>query len=107
MYEQLFNETINFMEFSLEKYDDGYGLYDWQGANLGNIESDRFDSAEGVFQRMGTYINDYMLDDEEWGSYGSVEEALREKPDHPLREMMELIAYHAKEVDLGKAYAMR
>ena len=45
-WEELFDELLDLIEFRLIKYPDGWGLVDRQGANLGDIESDRFDSSE-------------------------------------------------------------
>ena len=54
---------MDLTEFSLIKHKDGWGLYDRQGANLGDIESDRFSNAEQIFERMDVYINDYIIED--------------------------------------------
>ena len=62
-WEQLFNQFMDLTEFSLIKHKDGWGLYDRQGANLGDIESDRFSNAEQIFERMDVYINDYIIED--------------------------------------------
>lgn len=40
-----------------------FALEDHQGANLGDIESDRFDSLGGVLDRMEIYHNDYLYED--------------------------------------------
>ena len=62
-WEQLLNQFMDLTEFSLIKHKDGWGLYDRQGANLGDIESDRFSNAEQIFERMDVYINDYIIED--------------------------------------------
>lgn len=67
-WEKLFDEFLELTEFGLVKYDfdngDGmWGLVDHQGGNLGNIESDRFNSAMQILDRMEIYIEDYFLRD--------------------------------------------
>ena len=59
-YEKLFCSFLDLTEFSLIKYKDGFGLEDRQGANLGDIEGDRFETAEQIFERMSIYIDDYI-----------------------------------------------
>ena len=62
-WEILFDQFLNTIEFRLVKYPDGWGLVDKQGANLGEIESDRFDGAAMILDRLGIYIEDYFVDD--------------------------------------------
>lgn len=63
-WEKLFNEFMELTEFGLVKYDNGsWGVEDFQRANLGNIEGDRFYSAMQIFDRMDVYIEDYFLRD--------------------------------------------
>ena len=72
-YEKLFDEFLDFTEFRLvrhqndyDEYTDEYGhwsLIDSQGANLGNIECDRFKSAAEILDRMDIYIYDYIVED--------------------------------------------
>ena len=62
-YEKLFDSFLDLTEFSLIKYEDGFGLEDRQGANLGDIEDDRFETAEQIFERMSVYIDDYIDED--------------------------------------------
>lgn len=64
--EEMFDWLISFMDFGLVKYTKTgeFGLRDLQGANLGNIESDRFDNAAGIIDRLGIYLHDYFLGDE-------------------------------------------
>ena len=80
-YEKLFDEFLELTEFKLvrhqndyDEYTDEYGhwnLIDNQGANLGDIEGDRFESAAQILDRMTIYINDYIVED--------IEECLEEK----------------------------
>ena len=72
-YEKLFDEFLELTEFKLvrhqndyDEYTDEYGhwnLIDNQGANLGNIESNRFKSAAEILDRMDIYIHDYIVED--------------------------------------------
>lgn len=70
-WESLFEDFLEVTEFTLIKYkttDEEYdpwrwGVYDRQGANLGNIQSDRFTCAEDIFDRMDVYIIDYFYHD--------------------------------------------
>ena len=72
-YEKLFDEFLELTEFKLvrhqndyDEYTDEYGhwnLIDNQGANLGNIEGDRFKSAAEILDRMDIYIHDYIVED--------------------------------------------
>lgn len=62
-WETLFDQLLNTVEFRLVKYSDGWGLVDKQGANLGEIESDRFDGAAIIIDRLDIYIGDYFVDD--------------------------------------------
>lgn len=59
----LFESMLNVMDFKLVKGDDFYGLLDLQGANLGDIESERFTSASQLVERLDIYIADYFLTD--------------------------------------------
>ena len=62
-YEELFDSFLDLTEFSLIKHENGFELEDRQGANLGDIESDRFETAEQIFERMSVYIDDYIDED--------------------------------------------
>ena len=70
-WEQLFEQFLDLTDFTLIKYkttDEEYnpwrwGLYDKQGANLGDIQGDRFTCVEDIFDRMDTYITDYFYAD--------------------------------------------
>ncbi len=84
-WEKLFEEFLDLTEFSLIKHKNPehiveyetpngepdcaveyYGIwsiYDRQGANLGDINSDRFDNAGQILERMDIYIHDYIVED--------------------------------------------
>lgn len=62
-WEELIDEFLNLIEFRLVKYPDGWGLIDRQGANLGDIESDRFNDAVTLIDRLEVYVQDYIVSD--------------------------------------------
>lgn len=67
-WENLFDQFMELTEFGLIKHNDGnddgmWSLIDYQGSNLGDIESDRFNNAMQIFDRMDIYIEDYFLRD--------------------------------------------
>lgn len=114
-YENLFDSFLSITDFRLVKYLDGFGLIDLQGADLGEIESDRFKTAADIFDRMDIYINDYFIND--------IDELLDEKdievtwnndymsyleyakpllPEYPFEfDILDMICYHANEIDLN------
>lgn len=58
---EMFNTILAIEEFGLIKYKDGtWGLFDGQGANLGDIESDRFNTMAEILDRMEIYHIDYF-----------------------------------------------
>jgi hypothetical protein len=81
-YTELFEEFLDLIEFTLIKHKntvlvlkykdlDGndvvdehngvWSLWDRQGANLGDIEQDRFDNASQIIDRLDAYIEDYII----------------------------------------------
>lgn len=121
-YEKLFDEFLNVIEFKLirhetdlEDAEKGWGVYDLQGANLADIEDDRFETADDIFNRMGHYIDDYFLRD--------ITELLRDKnievtwnenyedyikyakphlPENTFDfDILDMICFHGKEIDLS------
>ena len=70
-WEELFEGWLDLTDFTLIKYKDGWGLYDKQCGNFGDIESDRFENATQIIDRMEIYIDDYIFEDleEELGAY--------------------------------------
>lgn len=72
IYEKLFDEFLGLTEFSLLKHrtesddpDAGDGLFsleDHQCANLGDIESERFETSAQILDRMDIYIQDYIVE---------------------------------------------
>lgn len=122
-YNKLFLNFLDEVEFELVKCDEtnrkatsswddeknegDWALIDLQGGNLGDIEADRFNDASDIIDRLNTYINDYYLNDEEWGEYDSIEDALKDNPDHPCYEILDMIYNHIDEVNLNKVYEMQ
>ena len=70
-YEELFDAWMDITEFRLLKYGNKFGVEDLQGADLGDIQSDRFATAMEIIDRMDVYINDYLICD--------IDDALDEK----------------------------
>lgn len=151
-WEKLFEEFMDLTEFSLIKHrnpehvveyeaPDGdpicavdycgyWSIYDRQGANLGNINEDRFDNAGQILDRMEIYINDYIYRDleEELDAYQVDLEnhelpwnadmwlALRDDKDFYEKnkdyfdehkwefDILDMIANHFDEIDLENVY---
>ena len=127
-----FIELLDLIEFDLEKHDDAdedekWSLIDKQGANLGDIEGDRFGDASGVLDRLDIYIEDYIIDDLDeildklddvsteglntWEDYLNWYNTIgKEKYAEELGtsawdfEVLDLILNHAEDVDIEKAY---
>ena len=131
-YDDLFQGMLELMEFTVVKSkhpDDGkYALYDMQGANLGGIEDDSFDSAMQMVDRMDAYIDDYFLrpieeiaeeskieipddvstveDFVKWYNQHKDEKEFKEafsQSDWDFK-VLDMIANHIDEVDLDKVY---
>lgn len=62
-YEELFNEVLDIIDFELIKYKNGWGLIDKQLADLGDIESERFDNVVKLVDRLEMYIEDYFVEE--------------------------------------------
>ena len=113
-YEILFDEFLIITEFELVKYPDGFGLVDLQGANLGDIEGDRFETAEDIIDRMDVYVNDYFLNDIDdlldeknveinwpFTCEAYLENAKELLPEYPWEfEILDMICNHTKEINL-------
>ena len=57
----IFNDMLDYMEFTLERHSNGeWHLYDRQGGNLGDIESDIFNDILDIIERLDAYIIDYF-----------------------------------------------
>lgn len=114
-WEKLFDSFLDLTEFSLIKHEDGFGLEDRQGANLGDIEDDRFETAEQIFERMSIYIDDYIDEDlcnvwvDELGfSCDDIPDTLEDWLDHKEElkkyqyeiDLIDMICNHYKEINL-------
>ena len=122
-YEKLLDEFLDLTEFRLvrhqndyDEYSDEYGhwsLIDSQGANLGDIEGDRFKSAAQIFDRMDIYIHDYIIEDIQdcldetgydyyTGNYQGLIEYCRDKlPENKWDlDVLDMICNHFDEISL-------
>lgn len=61
----VFNEFIDLIEFNIiySKSNNNFRIVDRQGGNLANIESERFSNLTDILNRLGAYINDYIIND--------------------------------------------
>lgn len=59
------DEFLDFFDFSYEKHGEKYSLIDMQNANLGDIESEIFNSIQELVERFigSIYEQDYILRD--------------------------------------------
>ena len=119
----MFDEFLELTEFKLvrhqndyDEYTDEYGrwnLIDNQGANLGNIEGDRFKSAAEILDRMDIYIHDYIVEaiedclaeagyDFYTGNYQGLIEYCRDKlPENKWDlDVLDMICNHFDEISL-------
>ena len=117
-WEELFGELLDLIEFRLIKYPDGWGLVDRQGANLGDIESDRFDSSVTLIDRLEVYVRDYIVSDIEedcdCGEYHDWSELLEFAKEtmapedleryHFDLEILDMICNHPSEVNLENCF---
>lgn len=89
-YPTIFREFLDLIEMELVRYEDGYGVIDLQGANLGDIEGDRFRNASELIDRLDLYINDYYIVDleEEYTEYFDTPDG--ESPYHTAEEWCEM-----------------
>ncbi|MBQ8248117.1 MAG: hypothetical protein IJZ42_13395 [Lachnospiraceae bacterium] len=74
------------------------GLIDTQGANLGNIEGDRFflnkNLVEAIIERMDIYVNDYVIKE--------FEEALRDREMDPSQYNLQEMFLLCKGLEVGE-----
>ena len=59
----LFNQLLSCLDFGLTYNGECFQFVDWQGANLGGIESDEFDDIPSMIDRLKIYINDVIIND--------------------------------------------
>ena len=128
----VFENFLDLIEFDLiktkdEDGKDAYALVDRQGANLGDIESERFKNAWEIFERLEAYILDYLVTPIEenllevgvecpW-RFSDIIKLVRSeefKNEHPDLwkgynedssdiDMLDMIANHPEEIELDKA----
>jgi len=114
-YEKLFDCLLKTIEFRLLKYPTGWGLLDDQGANWGDIESDRFNTAKEVCDRLDIYITDYFADhikeamsDGKYSDWGEMIEAakgcLGQEYSFSLK-VLDMVIHHTDEVDLSHCHS--
>lgn len=113
-YEELFDSFLNMIGFQLVKYPDGWELIDQEGANLGDIESERSDNAVILMDGLDIYIQDYFVSDieealgsQQFKNWEDMVEAAKEKLDSAdLKEcrfeldILDMICCHPTEVNL-------
>lgn len=68
----LFEDYLEMLDFELVKHDDGYGVIDKQGGNLGGIENERFANCIELVDKLDIYTNDCVVYpiEKELESYG-------------------------------------
>lgn len=116
-WEKLFDEYLELIEFRLEKDKNGkFHLRDLQGANLGDIESDSFDNADEILDRLEVYHIDYIINDIEDALYdkeievegNEFSDLLKyrdELPDYQFDfDVLDMIINHGKDIDLENVY---
>lgn len=150
-YTELFEGFLDLIEFTLVKHEnpvsvlkykdlDGnevieehvgtWSLYDRQGANLGDINEDRFDNVGQIIERLDIYINDYFYADledeldayevdlegrelpcgaETWLSLRDDKEFYEKNQryfdEHKWEfDVLDMIAYHTDEINLENVY---
>ncbi len=110
LYEETFNEFLALVDFELIRYGNYYGLHDLQGANLGDVEYDRFADASKVIDRLDTYIKDQIVCDleeeldiqgEDWGDVLKQAKIKDIKGDYSYEiAVLDMILYHSDEINL-------
>lgn len=120
-WEETFTDFLTLTDFGLRKDKVGFWLEDLQGANLGDIEDDRFWHADQIFERMTVYIEDAIIRSLEdiyhdctkcIAPYDTAEEWLDHKDellgmcneiDSDL-DYLDMIVNHYNDIDLQKVY---
>lgn len=111
--EQLFDELLETLNFSLIKYDDGWGIKDKEGVNLGDIEAERFANATNIIDRLNNYIADSIvadlldrtnISDSDFGCWKDLVEMAKEQgiPESDT-ELLKFVC-SCPEVDLERCY---
>mgnify|MGYP001054024852 FL=1 len=117
-WECLFDQFLETIDFRLVKYPSGWGLMDKQGADLGNIESDRFRNASTIIDRLDIYIKDYFADEiqasmdeyEAESLSDLLQEARATMPPETLQyhhyglAVLDMVCNHPQEIDLENCH---
>jgi len=118
-YEELFDQFLELVEFSLIKYPDGmWSVYDKQGANLGGINGDTYKTAAAILDRMTIYIKDYFVESLEkcleeagheipdWKTFGELADYARPLlPDNKYCcDTLDMICRHADKINLENCF---
>mgnify|MGYP007123091148 FL=1 len=116
--ECLFDQCLETINFRLVKYPSGWGLIDKQGADLGNIESDRFDGAAMILDRLEIYIEDCFVDDirktmgegasEDWPQLLQAARAAMTQQELEYHsydlDVLDMVCNHPQEIDLENCH---
>lgn len=120
-YSELFFDMLGVLDFSLDKDSYGWYLVDLQKANLGDIESERFDDAEALIDRLDGYIEDCIVrdlvdelhiefTDELQANWADLTEAAREIDIDGAYtneiDVLDMVVHHAKEVSLWECMSL-
>lgn len=120
-YSELFHDMLGYLDFALDKDSYGWYLVDLQKANLGDIESERFDDAEALIDRLDGYIEDCIVRDivdelhiefvdELQANWANLVIAAREidKLGTYTQEIdiLDMVCHHAEEVSLFECMSM-
>ena len=120
-WEKLFLEFLDMTEFFLHKRIDEdnkecYGLQDRQKANLGDIESEFFYSADEILDRMQVYEYDYIIDDLHECAcecnltleYDTWDDLLKYRSLMPQNEgdfeFIDMICNHSNDININRVY---
>lgn len=122
-YEQLFDDLLSLLDFTLIKNDndyngqsDSYGIWSLEDdmcCNYGDIEDDRFNSAAEIIDRLEMYLYDCLIADMNDGFdvdtsiYGSWAEMVENRDEFPdgcqwHLNYLDMICNHVDEIDLNK-----
>ncbi len=115
-FNRMFIDFLDLTEFDLIKDENGYGVKDLQGGNLGNIEEDRFTNATEVIDRMDRYIFDYLVNpilmdvfngEEQDCDFGELAQRAITLVKHTCGDdydILDVLCNHGEEIDLVEIY---
>ena len=123
-YTEIFSAMLETMEFSLDKHycretnSVSYSLYDLQGANLGDVQSEEFCNATEIIDRLDTYLGDYYFNDledecndpatsdftaDDWVQYLDAHDDLKASYLHEY-DVMKMISSYSDKVNVDIAF---